>query len=298
MHDLQSSIAAWRLPSLDALRAFEAAGRHLSFTLAAAEFGVTQGAVSRRIRGLEQVLGARLFERRIRAVALTPAGRRYLAAVQDGLAVIARGTAAIRSEQRPDRLVISALPSFAARWLMPRLAADPPKGLVIELDPSHDLIQFPSPRAEAALRYGPGGWPDCRAERLMGEQIVPVATPAYIAQNRLKRPRDLTRGVLLHATRRDSWAFWLETAGIGGARGREERQLGDYNVVIQAALAGQGVALGRLALIGPELADGRLVAVCKPQIPDESSYWLVAAQGAADTPRLRRFRDWLHRQIA
>lgn len=298
MHEPESSIDPWRLPSLDALRAFEAAGRHLSFTLAAAELGVTQGAISRRIRGLEQVLGALLFERRIRAVALTPAGRRYLAAVQEGLEVIARGTAAIRAERRADRLVVSALPSFTARWLVPRLAADPPKGLSIELDPSHDLIRFPSARAEVALRYGPGGWPDCWAERLMGEHIVPVATPAYVAQLRLKRPRDLTRAVLLHATRRDSWAFWLEAAGIGGARGAEERQLGDYNVVIQAALAGQGVALGRLSLIGPELADGRLVPVCEPRIPDESAYWLVAARGTADRPRIRRFRDWLRRQIA
>ncbi len=298
MHEQKSSIAPWRLPSLDALRAFEAAGRQLSFTLAAAELGVTQGAISRRIRGLEQALGARLFERRIRAVALTPAGRRYLAAVQEGLDVIARGTAEIRSERRADRLVVSALPSFAARWLMPRLAADPPKGLAIELDPSHDLIRFPSARAEAALRYGPGGWPDCWAERLMGERIVPVATPAYVAQHRLRRARDLTRAVLRHAPRRDSWACWLDAAGIGGARGSEERQLGDYNVVIQAALAGQGVALGRLTLIGPELADGRLVPVCEPQIPDESAYWLVAARGAAETPRIRRFHDWLRRQIA
>lgn len=298
MHEHKSSIGTWRLPSLDALRAFEAAGRQLSFTLAAAELGVTQGAVSRRIRGLEQALGTRLFERRIRAVTLTAAGRRYLASVQEGLEIIARGTSAVRSERRADRLVVSALPSFAARWLMPRLAVDPPKGLAIELDPSHDLLQFPTDRAEAALRYGPGGWPDCWAERLMGERIVPVATPAYIAQAGLKRPRDLTRAVLLHATRRDSWAFWLDAAGMGGARGREERQLGDYNVVIQAALAAQGVALGRLTLIGPELADGRLVPVCAPQIPDESAYWLVTATGAADTPRIRRLRDWLRRQIA
>ncbi len=288
----------WRLPSLDALRAFEAAGRLLSFTLAAAELGVTQGAVSRRIRGLEQALGARLFERRIRAVALTPAGRRYLVAVQQGLQAIAQGTAAIRGERRADRLVVSALPSVAARWLMPRLAADPPRWLSIELDPSHDLLQFPSPRAEAALRYGPGGWPDCWAERLMGERIVPVATPELIARQNLRHRRDLTRAILLHATRRDSWAHWLAAAGMAGARGRQERQLGDYNVVIQAALAGQGVALGRLTLIGPELADGRLVPVCEPQIPDESAYWLVCAAGAEDGPRVRRFRDWLRRQVA
>lgn len=285
-----------RLPPLHSLRAFEAAGRHLSFGRAAEELLLTPGAISHHVRRLEAELGTALFVRTSRAVQLTAAGVSYLDTVRQSLDLLAQGTEAIRMPRR-DFLRISLLSSFATNWLLARLprfeAAHP--GIEVVFEPTTRHADFASDPVDLAIRYGPGGWPGVEARMFLLERLAPVCAPALLRRG---PPITAAADVLAHpcllsfAKEPFEWLAWAAASGIdwGGAR---TRMLHDYNIVLEAALAGQGVAMGRRTLMGDRMRRGGLVEPLGPAIPlGGIGHWLVSPPGGM-RPAAAAFAGWI-----
>src|SRR6266581_8922752 len=208
-----------RLPSLNGLRAFEAAARHLSFTNAASELNVTQTAISHQIRRLEEELGIRLFVRKNRALALTPEAREYLPGIRAAFNDLRLATDRLLRKDADNVLTISTLASLAAKWLLPRLSAfqEAHPDIDVRITTSTGLVDFRSGDVDAAIRYGRGHWPGLRAEWLMADEMFPVCSPALLNGSKpLKCPEDLRDHVLLHTSNADSddWRLWLTAAGL------------------------------------------------------------------------------------
>ena len=208
-----------RLPSLNGLRAFEAAARHLSFTLAAAELNVTQTAISHQIRRLEQELGVKLFVRQNRALALTAEAQEYLPGVRAAFNDLKLATDRLLRKDSDHVLTVSTLASLAAKWLLPKLSAfqEAHPGIDVHITTSTNLVDFRSGDVDAAIRYGRGQWPGLRADWLMADELFPVCSPALLAGRKpLERPEDLADHVLLHtsAANNDDWRLWLTAAGL------------------------------------------------------------------------------------
>jgi LysR family glycine cleavage system transcriptional activator len=287
------------LPALVSLRAFEAAARRLSFSLAAQELFVTQSAISHHIQRLESELGVALFERRTRAVALTPAGQAYYEHVHAAFELLRQGTDDIRAPATARAtLKVGLLASFATRWLAPRLpafaAAHP--GIDLQLQTDIGLADVAGGEVDVAIRYGRGGWPGIASRLLMAERLSVVCAPALIAGR--KRPRtanDLLRHPLLasHARQPFEWDAWSRRFGMDLGRAQTVR-LHDYNIVVEAALAGQGLAMGRHRLIAPHLASGALVDALPGTVLEDPriGWWFVAPRGALK-PLAQAFHDWL-----
>jgi LysR family glycine cleavage system transcriptional activator len=283
-----------RLPPLGALRAFEAAARHLSFTRAAAELCVTQAAVSHQIRLLEDSLGVRLFERRGHALTLTAQGQAYLPELSGALDRIAAATARLVQPQgRPLRVTV--LPSFASRWLVPRLEAFHALHPEIEvrLDSSADLWPFAAERFDFGIRSGLGNWPGLKADLIAREALSPVCSPAFMRRVPLRAPADLLQARLLHDTPRSAWKNWFDFAGVSGAEKIAGASFNDASLALQAAVDGQGVALGRLVLAEGDLRGGRLVQPFDIVLPNDYSYWLAYPPIALQRPDAAVFRKWL-----
>lgn len=291
-----------RLPPLGSIRAFEAAARHLSVTRAAAELHVTQAAVSHQVKALEDWLGTPLFQRVGRGLALTDAGRAYLPALGAALDLVADATARISVGDRRGVLTISTLASFAAKWLLPRLprfqAAHPE--IEVRLGTSVALVDFARQDVDLAVRMGRGSWPGLRSDLLMDEELAPVCNPALLdGPNPLRDPAGLARHMLLHDDDPDApWELWLRAAGIEGVDWRRGTHFTDSALVIQAAVAGQGVALARGALVADDLAAGRLVRPFDLVLPHVISYWIVAPPDHFGRPKVAAFRDWLLAEAA
>jgi LysR family glycine cleavage system transcriptional activator len=284
-----------RLPPLGALRAFEAAARHLSFKAAADELAVTPTAISHQLRLLEDSLGQRLFERRIRKVTLTPAGEALYPVLRDGFDLFAQAIERLRAGPQRQRLTLSATPAFVAKWLVPRLGEWQvlhPR-IDLHLHASEAPVDLAGGSADAAIRYGRGNWPELQSEQLLPSLFAPVASPRL----KLRNPADLQTHTLLHfdwrQRRRDTptWKRWSEQAGIaldisGGLR------FSDESHAIQAAIAGQGVALLGLPLVAAELASGALVQPFGPALQGDS-YHLVTRPERAQQPEIVALRNWL-----
>ncbi|WP_207482905.1 transcriptional regulator GcvA [Arenibaculum pallidiluteum] len=289
------------LPSLPALRAFEAAARHRSFGRAAAELLVTQSAISHQIRKLEAELGVPLFTRRTRGVDLTEAGTRYLAVVAEAFDRIAGETARLRGPA-PRLLRVSLLASFAANWLVSRLPRFNAlhQGITVILDPAIRPVDLAAEGIDLAVRYGRGGWEGVRSRRLMGERICPVCSPALLERGPpLREPRDVLGHPLLLSYSREplEWPAWSRSAGVD-LSGAREVMLHDYNIVLQAALEGQGVAMGRRALLSERLRDGSLVEPFPgTAVTDATAYWILLP-AAGGTPEAEIFADWLAEEAA
>jgi LysR family glycine cleavage system transcriptional activator len=294
--------------SLDLLRGFEAAARLLSFTAAAAELFVTQSAVSRQVQQLEEQLGVKLFERRTRALVLTDAGDRYYRDVSRALVQLREATAAVRAQTAPIVRVTTTL-TFASLWLVPRLAAFQKANEDISVHVVADNVVRDLERTslDVALRYCPEDAAGPGAERLFGEEVAPVAAPALLKGARVRNVDDLLRLPLIEledpngTTLWLSWKVWCEA--MGAARPRTPRGLtfSHYDQVVQAATAGQGVALGRFPLLDPFLSERRLVLPLKGRqyaTLARRAYWLVVAPGAAQRAEVRTFIAWLRRQVA
>ncbi|MCA0013161.1 LysR family transcriptional regulator [Mesorhizobium sp. B292B1B] len=291
-----------RLP-LTALRSFEAAGRHLSFSRAAEELFVSQAAISRQIRELEIFLRRPLFERRHRRVELTDAGRRLLSQLVRSFDAIDALLSELVAAPAQTVVRVSVEPSLASVWLVPRLnrfrQLRPDIDVALEVDPR--LIEFRGDQPELALRFSAHAvsWPRSEAERLASTVDSPVLSPALLAAGPpLDKPAELGRYTLLHEENRQGWARWFEAAGVPAdvvpARGP---MLADASLSKQAALLGHGVALGDLLQIGEELASGTLV---KPFDIDVASgaYWLVA-RSLRDLPEpAAAFADWVRSEFA
>ena len=287
---------ARRLPPLNALRAFEAAARHLSFTRAAGELHVTQAAVSHQVKALEEHLGRKLFRRLNRALLLTDDGQAYLPSISRAFTLLNDATNDLLTKQAPGPLTVSALPSFAARWLVPRLGRfrHIRPDIDLRIDPSAELADFAGGDVDVGIRYGRGKYPGMRADWLMTEDIFPVCSPALLeGPHPLRDPRDLQHQVLLHDDGHGDWRTWLLAAGVDRVDPARGPIFTDSSMLIQAAMAAQGVALARGVLAADELAAGRLVRPFTLSLSTEYAYYLVCPVNTAEQPKIAAFRDWL-----
>ena len=297
---------ARRLPPLNAIRAFEAAARHLSFTKAAEELFVTQAAISHQIKALEAALGLQLFRRFNRRLMLTDAGQAYLPPLREALDGIAAATERLRAAEQTGSLKVSVLPSFAAKWLLPRLSRfrDRHPEIDVLVSASNALVDFAREEADIAIRYGFGQYPGHEVEFLMGDRIFPVCSPKLLETGPpLRGPADLGRHTMLHdadalADESESWRVWLDAAGVSGVDPSRGPGFSDSSMLLQAAVDGQGVALGRSALAALDLEAGRLVQPFGPSIPSNLSYFIVTPRGAGERPKVRLFHDWLLEEAA
>ena len=286
------------LPSLNGLRAFDAAARHLSFTRAAAELNVTQTAISHQIRRLEAQLGARLFVRRNRALLLTREAQGYLPAVRTAFEDLRRATARLQRADRDELLTVSTTASLAAKWLVTRVATfqDAHPTVEVRITTSTHLVDFQREEVDMAVRYGRGHWPGLRAQWLMAEDIFPVCSPSLLQGSRpLRCPEDLAHHTLLHASvSREDWRLWLTAAGLPVSLAlRRGLNFDQSFMALQAAMDGLGVALGRTRLAERDVAAGRLVVPFDVILPSDAGFYIVAPEETADTPKIRLFRDWL-----
>lgn len=290
---------ARRLPSLNALKAFESAARHASMTDAAAELFVTHAAISRHIRDLEDWLGTQLFVRTGRGVELTEAGKRLgnqLTPLFDALAEATREAAAVGDARQ---LKVSVEPAFASRWLVGRLGRfnDLHPDIELNIDPTSRLVDFRSGEADLGVRYGAGKWEDVEAVRLSEVVIFPVCAPSLIANMPDLKPTDLGQFNLLHETRKEWWADWLASAGIAGVEDWRGTVFQNH-LAIEAAEAGQGFALGDQILCTDSLIEGWLKRPFNLDLKDHGSYWIVRARGSKESTPARAFREWLMSEMA
>ncbi len=296
-----------RLPPLNALRAFEAAARLMSFTRAAEELEITPSAVSHQIRGLERYLGLRLFRRANRTLMLSDEGQNYLPALREAFDMIHAATTRLGARQAGGTLTVSLLSSFAVRWLIPRLPRFQllhPE-IEVRLSTSTRLVDFRREDVDCAIRYGAGSWPGLAADRLLSEDIFPVASPRLLRGPwPLKEPRDLAHHSLLHTMSwREGWRQWLTAAGLAGAALGEidpERgpQFETSDLALAAAAEGLGVAMGRTALVADDLRSGRLVAPFDVRLASDSAYYLVTPDDRRDQSKIADFRAWLLSEVA
>ena len=290
--------------SLDLLRGFEAAARHLSFTAAGEELFVTQSAISRQVQTLEEQLGVKLFERRTRALVLTKAGESYYQEIAKVLQQLREATANVRGGHDPLVRVTTTV-TFASLWLVPRLTqfqsehADIPVHVVAD-NVFHDLDRD---SADVAVRYATAEAAGKRAVMLFGETVVPVCSPALAqTDKRMQKPRDLLRFPLLHfddpqvSTPWLSWQVWLEAMQLEPPKQARSFSFSHYDQVIQAAIAGQGVALGRFPIVNDLVHQGRLVVPLHARVSSlaqSRGYWLVLSPAAASRPQVKTFVEWL-----
>jgi LysR family glycine cleavage system transcriptional activator len=285
-----------RLPPLNALKAFEAAARHESFTRAAEELCVTQGAVSHQVKALEAELGIKLFSRERQRLVITGAGRDYLAVVRDALDRIAVGTERLMQRQSAGVLTVSTSPDFAAKWLVHRLGrfseAHPEIDLRISATMHH--VDFAREDVDLAVRHGDGNWPGHEVTRLSPEQLFAVCSPKFLTgRHRLSKPGDVLRFPLLHLDDRKTWAKWLDVAGVGDGTLSPGPVMNRASMVLDAAVDGQGIALGRTTLAAWDLINGRLVRPFNDVLRLSKTYWIVCPKATSALPKIALFRDWL-----
>jgi LysR family glycine cleavage system transcriptional activator len=294
-------LMARRLPPLNALRAFEAAARYESFTRAAEELCVTQGAVSHQVKGLETELGVKLFSRERQRLLITDAGREYATVLRDAFDRIALGTERLLQRQSAGVLTVSTSPDFAAKWLVHRL------GYFAELHPEIDLrvsatlhhVDFAREDIDLAVRHGDGNWPGLEATRLCTEELFAVCSPKLLANRaRLKKPEDLLKLPLLHLDDRKVWARWLEAAGVTNPEPSHGPILNRASMIIDAAVDGQGVALARTTLAAWDLLNGRLVEPFPATIRTTKTYWIVSPKATSGLPKITLFRKWMLAEAA
>ena len=303
---------AYRFPPLNALRAFESAARHLSFRRAAEELSVTPAAISQQIKLLESFVGQALFVRRTRALDLTPAGLAMLPKIRAGFDCLAEALATTQAVAATS-LTVTAPPSFASRWLVPRLprfyAAHPE--ISLRLASSSDSVDRPgrvlrgmrSPRDAGdavAIRYGTGHYPGLQAEELFAPRWLPVCAPALLAgETPLRQPEDLAAQTLIHDEtidaegERPGWSDWLRRAGVAHIDARKGVFFSNAVLAVEAALAGQGVALALEVLVAADIAAGRLMVPFSLTIPSPYAYFLVASVEMRERPAVAAFRSWL-----
>ena len=289
-----------RLPSLNALRAFEAAARHESFTKAADELAVTQGAVSHQVKALEEELQLRLFARERQRLVITDAGRSYLEVVRDAFDRLAVGTNQLLQRQSTGILTVTTSPNFAAKWLVHRLGrfAEARPEIDLRLSASLQHVDFVREDIDLAIRHGDGEWPGLHVTRLCSEKLFPVCSPALRLGRTLRAPADLKRHTLLHVNDRREWARWLDAAGVKGVDAARGPIFNQASMAIDAAVNGQGITLARTALAAWDLLAGRLVRPFEFGLKADYAYWIVCPKSTANLPKIATFREWLLAEAA
>jgi LysR family transcriptional regulator, glycine cleavage system transcriptional activator len=289
-----------RLPSLNALKAFEAAARHESFTRAAEELCVTQGAVSHQVKALELELAIKLFNRERQRLIITEAGRDYLAVVRDALDRIAVGTERLLQRQSGGILTVSTSPDFAAKWLVHRLGhfAEAHAGIDLRVSATMHHVDFAREDVDMAVRHGDGNWSGLDAVQLSAEQLFAICSPKLFSGRRLAKPTDILKFPLIHLDSRADWTKWLRVAGIGDENIRHGPVLNRASMVIDAAINGQGIALARTTLAAWDLINGRLVRPFTEALRLSKTYWIVCPKVTSNLPKIVTFRDWLLAEAA
>jgi LysR family transcriptional regulator, glycine cleavage system transcriptional activator len=314
---------ASRLPPLNALKAFEASARHLSVKKAAAELSVTPAAVSHQIKALEDYLGVQLFHRRNRSLELTEAARAGLPKLREGFDSLAQAVERLRVHKGGGMLMVSAAPSFAARWLMPRLHRFLETKPDIDVRVSARLRQPTSDvrrpgRAERAtleawladsdiaILYGRGDYPDFKVDKLIPLSVTPICSPRLVThpQHPLLRPEDLKHHLLLHDDTGDLydgisfWEVWLKAAGVGDVDLKRGPHFSHAVLAFEAAIEGHGVVATMPVLAETDLHSARLVTPFALHVPLPASYYLVCRPDAATRPDVAAFREWLLEEAA
>ncbi|MGE0828662.1 MAG: transcriptional regulator GcvA [Hyphomonadaceae bacterium] len=295
---------ARRLPPLNALRAFEAVARHLSISGAAEELGVTPGAVSQSVKALEDYLGRPLMSRTPRGLVLSDAAQAALPALREGFDRLEEGAQRLTGPDRGGRLTVSVAPSFAAKWLAPRLpdfnVAYP--DIDVQIHATMGLTNFEAEGVDLAIRYGGGKWPGQESKLLFREEVTPVCS-SRIASD-IKTPADLAKFTLIHddSSLNDEscpdWAMWLKAAGVTDMEATRGPRFNQSNLAIEAAASGRGIVLAKRALAQADLDSGRLVAPFAMATPIEFAYYMVHPPGRARSRAARRFIEWVTAQAA
>ncbi|KXO11907.1 Glycine cleavage system transcriptional activator GcvA [Moritella sp. JT01] len=285
-----------RLPPLNSLRVFEAAARHSSFTRASEELYVTQAAVSHQIKALEEYLGIKLFRRQNRALFLTEEGQSYFLDIKDTFTSLIDATERLLARGAKGSLTVSLQPSFAIQWLVPRLS------LFSELYPDIDVrikaVDMDdgslTDDVDVAIYYGRGKWKDLYAQKLHTEYLVPVCSPRLLnGVKPLKTPDDLKLHTLLHDTSRRDWTAWFKQGNIIGVNVNQGPIFSHTSMVLQAAIHGQGVALGHSVLAQPEIDAGRLVRPFTDVLVSKNAYYVVCREEQDELGKIVAFRDWM-----
>jgi LysR family glycine cleavage system transcriptional activator len=285
-----------QLPSLSALRCFEAAARTANFTQAAAELHVTQSAVSHQVRALENQLGARLFRRERQALQLTRVGEAYLRSVREALDRLNAATEAVAGTKGDRAIIISVSPAFAIRWLIRRLTQfrrlHP--AIRIHLNSARHHVNFEKDDVDLAIRHGSGIWPGLRADLLLEDELFPVCSPTLLAKGPpLRRFADLANYPLINDTEHSYWQEWFRLAGVGEADLSGAISFDDNGLIIEAAVDGQGIAIVRSILAADELNQGKLVRVFDLSLRQRLGYYIVCPEATADRPHIKAIRKWL-----
>ena len=293
-------------PPLKAVRYFESAARHLSFSKAAEELNVTHSAISHQIKALEEWVGQPLFDRTGRALRLTDAGSQFLPPVRSAFQQLSDAAQDLRQLCHGGPLTVSVLPSLASKWLVPRLYDFRTKHPEIEvrISATDRLEQVGQGGIDIAIRYGRGRWPGVACEMLLPDDLFPVCSPLLLdGDPPLKEPRDLAHFNLIsdstwQQAQFDFWNQWLEHAGVTGLELRRGFSFNYSNLMLQAAVDGLGIALANTMLTGDDLRAGRLVKPFDLSVPLDTAYYVVYSKEALKRPKIRAFRDWLMDQIA
>ena len=289
------------LPPLKTLHAFEAAGRRGSFKAAAEELNVTPSAISHRISALESFVGERLFEPQGRGLVLTNAGRNYLISVRETFSQLSAATDQIRNRGMRGPLTIRTYPTFAERWLIPRLRDFCQKypDIEIHLISTQDTVDFSSLETDVAIAYGEQDWPEYECAHLFNEEIVPVCSPQHLAlMPNLNGPEDLLGMTLIHIfLRPDEWRWWFSGVGIKGNQKGLSHHVSTRDFALEAAAAGLGFTLGHSPFIHSEIKNGRLVAPFDMFQSTRNAYSLVTTKARAKLPRVVVFREWILTEV-
>ena len=285
-----------QIPPLNSLRAFEAAARHLSFTKGAEELNVTQGAVSHQVKALEDRLGLKLFLRRHHGLVLTEAGQTCQVFVRDAFDRLSTGFDSLLAKKDAGILTVSVSPNFASKWLVSRI------GRFTEAYPDIDLRLSASMRhvdlnredVDVAVRHGEDQWPGLHTVRLMTKTLFPVCSPSLMeGPYPLSQRKNLTHHTLIHLDTREDWHKWLSIAGVDGPDLSKGTVFNQTSLALDAAVSGQGVALGRSALAATDLIAGRLIMPFGPILPVNDAYYIVSSKQTANRPKIKAFRDWM-----
>ncbi|MGV8936644.1 MAG: LysR family transcriptional regulator [Allorhizobium sp.] len=287
------------LPSTSALAAFDSVAKLGSFSAAANELALTQSAISRQIGLLEEQLGVKLFERTSRGVTLTPAGQDYAKGIGDALATIRTLSLEAMAKASATHLRLAILPTFGTRWLMPRipdfLAQNP--AIILDFATRIGQFDFATSGLDAAITIGEPNWPGTDCQFLMEEMVVPVCSPAFLAQNSVDQPQDLlTKPLFDMASRPRAWEHWFSSLAIAGGRGGGMR-FEQFSNIVQACLAGLGIALVPTFLIEPELASGQLVKAYDHEVKSASAYYYVRPLSKLAYPPATVFGAWLTQKV-
>jgi len=295
-----------RLPPLNALRAFEAAARHLNFSRAADELSVTPGAVSQQIQNLEDYVGAALFKRTPKGLLLTDAAQTALPALREAFDRLAEAASLLTAAVDGRRLTLTAAPSFAAKWLVPRLGkfelAYPQ--VDVWLSAGMDIVDFATGEVDLAIRYGSGRYPGLEVTRLLSETVIPLASPELLAANPLDDPADLAKHILLHDGSPDAddscpdWAMWLAARGIKTVDGARGPRFNQSSLVIEAAVNGRGVALAKQTLAQADIDAGRLIAPLQIATAVDFAYYVVHPKTKGRLPQVKAFVSWITQEAA